>query len=196
MKNIAYEVIAKFRTLRVTLAQRRVIIAEGKKWADPFCEVFDTLVETERARQNAFFQNKSRGELMIRQLKMSGLINFWQDLVKWFGDDERSSLDDCDFLELGEKHGLIRNEEYDRDRHDEIMDAEEGDHIWRNNFDIDADDNMIEALAAIIGFTGMPQDKPVDREWVLRTALRGFGCDSLDGYLKKVGMSNEEIEND
>ena len=184
-KNLAYEVIAKFRTLRVVFAQRRVIIDEGKKWADPFCEVFDTLVETERARQNSYFERKSVSEVMMRQLKMSGLINFWQDLVKWFGADERTDLDDFDFVELGEKHGLIRNEEYDRERHGDL-DAEEGDIIWRNNFDIDADDKMIEALASIIGFTGIPHDKPLDREWVLRTALKGFGCDSLEEYLEKL----------
>lgn len=47
-------------------------------------------------------------------------------------------------------------------------------------------DLLVSALAAIIGFTGMPSDKPVDRVWVLKTALMGFGCDSLEEYIKMI----------
>lgn len=189
--NLAYKVITKFRKLRVMFAQRRVIIADGKKWADPFCEVFDTLVDTERARQDAYFERKSVSEAMIRQLKMSGLINFWNDLVVHFGGwGGNLELEMWDFEEMAEKHGLVRKEEYDPEKHGE-MECEEGDIVWLDNFDIDADDSMIEALAAIIGFTGMPHDKPLDREWVLRTALKGFGCDSLEEYIEKVKIKNE-----
>ena len=42
------------------------------------------------------------------------------------------------------------------------------------------------ACAAIIGFTENPDSKPVDREWILKTALKGFDCTTFKEYWEKV----------
>ncbi len=66
---------------------------------------------------------------------MTSILNtrdFVRELIQHFSDDVNMELDYCDFTELAEKHGLIRWEDYDPEKHGD-MDAEEGDRVWVPN---------------------------------------------------------------
>ena len=77
-------------------------------------------------------------EILDRLIKPSErlrrLESFWRELVRYFGWGGSFELDGGDFQDMAEKHGLIRFEDYDPEKHtDEWIEAEPGDPIWFDN---------------------------------------------------------------
>lgn len=65
-------------------------------------------------------------------------LKFTKMILQHFGSDEHLELDGCDFETLALEAGIIRWETYDREKHGEHYDVEDGDQVWVSNLQSEA----------------------------------------------------------